>query len=360
MISELIIPNFIIVKEGKMKVLRFLMIAALVTAMAAGSAVAAGQLFIYNWTDYTSPDLIKKFEKETGIKVTLDTYDSNETLLAKLKTGGGGYDIAVASNNFIPIMIKEGLLQRVNAAKLKGYDNIADKWKNPAWDPGNAYSIPWQTGTTSFAVDTAVYKGEINTFKVLFEPPPELQGKIGMLGAPHEVISFANAYLGFKQCNDDPSKMKKVLDLLQKQKPYVKVYNSDGIKERLVSGDVAIHQTWNGYAMRARAEKPSIKYAYPKEGVISWMDNLVVPKGAKNLDSALKFFEFMMQPENAALQSNFARYANGIKGSEAFLDEELRTAPEIIVPEGVEAIFIPVCSEKAIKLQDKVWTKLQQ
>jgi spermidine/putrescine transport system substrate-binding protein len=343
-----------------MRVLRYLMLALLVIAIGAGSATAAGQLFIYNWTDYTAPDLLKKFEKETGIKVTLDTYDSNETLLAKLKAGGGGYDIAIASHNFIPIMIKEGLLHKVNASKLKGYANIAGQWKNPAWDPGNVYSIPWQTGTTSFAVDTAVYKGDINTYKVLFDPPPELQGSVAMFGAPDEVISFANAYLGFEQCNENGSQMKKVLELLLKQKPHVKVYNSDGIKERLVSGDIAIHQTWNGYAMRARAEKPSIQYAYPEEGVIFWMDSLIVPKGAKNIDSALKFMEFMMQPENAALQTNFARYANGISGSEAFLDKELKTAPEIVVPDGVKAIFVPACSEKAIKLQDKVWTKLKQ
>jgi spermidine/putrescine transport system substrate-binding protein len=337
-------------KEAKMRTLRYLMLLLMVIAIGAGSATAAGELFIYNWTDYTSPELLKKFEKETGIKVTLDTYDSNETLLAKLKAGGGGYDIAIASHNFVPIMIKEGLLHKVDAPKLKGYNNIADQWKSPAWDPGNIYSIPWHTGTTSFAVDTSVYKGDINTYKILFDPPPELQGSIGMFNAPEEVISFANAYLGFEQCNENVAQMKKVLELLMKQKPHVKVYNSDGIKERLVSGDTAIHQTWNGYAMRARGEKPSIKYAYAKEGVISFMDNLIVPKGAKNKDSAIKFMEFMMQPENAALQTNFARYANVISGSEAFLAEDLKTAPEIIVPKGVKAIFVPACSEKAIKL----------
>ena len=343
-----------------MRILRYLMLSLLVIAIGAGSAIAAGRLFVYNWTDYTSPDLLKKFEKETGIKVTLDTYDSNETLLAKLKAGGGGYDIAVPSHNFITIMIEEGLLHKINAPKLKGYANIADQWKSPAWDPGNVYSIPWQTGSTSFAVDTSVYKGDIDTYKILFDPPPELQGSIGMFNAPEDLISFANIYLGFDQCNENPMQMKKVLELLMKQKPHVKVYNSDGIKERLVSGDTALHQTWNGYAMRARIEKPSIQYAYSKEGVIFWMDSLVVPKGASNIDSALKFVEFMMQPENAAMQTNFARYANGISGSEAFFDKELKTAPEIVVPAGVKAVFVPSCSQKAIKLQDKVWTKLKQ
>ena len=117
---------------------------------------------------------------------------------------------------------------------------------------------------------------------------------------------------------------------------------------------------WNGYAMRARNENPAFKYAYPKESVLSWMDNLVIPKDAQNKENALKFIEFMMVPENAAIQSNFARYANGIEGSAEFLDEELKTAPEINIPSNVKLIFTPACSEKTIKLQDKIWTKLKQ
>ncbi len=344
-----------------MRKLHCLLLSLLVIAMGAGSAMASGQLFIYNWTDYTSPDLLNKFEKETGIKVTLDTFDSNETLLAKLKTGGGsGYDIVVPSHNYVPILIQEGLLMKINAGKLKGYENIIDALKSPPWDPGNVYSIPWQHGTTSFAVDTAVYSGDINTYKILFEPPTELQGKVAMFNASGEVIEMALVYLGFPQCNEDSGQMKQVLDLLLNQKPHVKVYNSDGILERMVSGDVAIHMVWNGYAMRTRKQKTSIQYAYPVEGVLSWADNLVVPKDAGNKASAIKFIEFMMQPENAGLQTNFARYANGIKGSEAIIDEELKSAPEMKLPAGVESVFPMSCSEKSIKLYDKVWTKLKQ
>jgi len=343
-----------------MKTFKILLLSFLSIVLFAGSSMAGEQLFLFNWTDYTSPDLIKKFEKETGIEVVLDTFDSNESLLAKLKAGGGGYDIVVPSHNFMPIFIKEGLVQKINATKLKGYQNIMDQHKSPPWDPGNVYSIPWQTGTTSFSINTEVYKGDYDTYKVLFDPPPELQGKIAMFNAPDEVIGMALLYLGYDQCNENPGQMKKVLELLMDQKKYVKVYNSDGILERLLSGDVAIHMNWNGYAMRARKQNPAFKYAYAKEGVISFMDNLTVPKDAQNKENAIKFIEFMMQPENAAMQSNFARYANGIKGSAKFMDEELRSAPEINIPSSARQIFIPSCSEKSIKLMDKVWTKLKQ
>lgn len=343
-----------------MKKIWCVLLISLVIGLFAGNAMAQGELFLYNWTDYTSPDLIKKFEKETGIDVTLDTFDSTETLLAKLKAGGGGYDLVVPNHNFVPIMVEEGLIQKINGSQLKGYSNIIDSLKDPPWDPQNVYSIPWLQGTTSFSVNTDIYKGDINTYKILFDPPPELQGQIAMFNSPDEVIPMALIYLGFDQCNENPAEMKKVQELLLRQKAHVKVYNSDGILERLVSRDVAIHNNWNGYAMRARMQDPIIKYAFPVEGVISWADNLVVPTGAKNYANAIKFLEFMLQPENAALQSNFARYANGIKGSGAFMDEDLKTAPELKVPEGWKTVFLPTCSEKAIRLYAKVWTRLKQ
>jgi spermidine/putrescine transport system substrate-binding protein len=323
-------------------------------------AFAQGELFIYNWTDYTNPELITKFEAETGIKVTLDTYDTNETLLAKLKSGAAGYDIIVPSHNFVPIFIAEGLLEPVNAASLPGYANIDPRWQNPQWDPGNVYTIPWQWGTTSFTINTEKYTGPADSLALLFEPPAELQGQIGMFNSPDEVMAMAEIYLGLPACNESVEDMKKVQELLVAQKPFVKLYSSENIYERMAAGEVLMHQQWNGSAMRARAENPAVQYVFPKEGVVTWMDNLAVAKGAPNKDNAVKFIEFMMQPENAGLQSNFARYANGIAGSEAFMDADLSSAPEIGIPEGVEARFTPSCSAAAIELQDRVWTKVKQ
>ena len=334
--------------------------ALLTLALTAGAAMAGGELLLYNWSDYTAPDLITKFEKETGIKVTLDIFDSNETLLAKLKSGGGNYDIVVPTHNFVSIMISEGLLEPINAQELKGYDNIIDSMKNPPWDPGNVYTIPWNYGSTSFCVNTKAYTGDISSLKVLFEPPRELYGKIGMFDSSEENTNMAIVYLGLDMCNENSAEMKKVMDLLLAQKPAVKVYSSEGIHERLLSGDVVISGCWNGSAMRSRNEDPNIKYVYPKEGIIGWADNLVVPKGAKNKENAIKFLEFMLQPENAAIQSNFTKYSNAIKGSVAFMDDDLKDAPELNVPEGVKIFFQPTCSEKAIRLLDKVWTKVKQ
>ena len=117
---------------------------ALAFAFGMNLAKAEGELFFYNWTEYTPPALIEKFEAETGIKVSVDTYDSNETLLAKLQAGATGYDLVVPSQNFVPIMIKEGLIQKVAIYDLPNYENYEDRWKKPEWDPEHEYSAPWQ------------------------------------------------------------------------------------------------------------------------------------------------------------------------------------------------------------------------
>ncbi|MCH9705453.1 MAG: extracellular solute-binding protein [Proteobacteria bacterium] len=328
--------------------------------LAQSPVYAAEQLYLYNWTDYTSPELIKKFEAETGIEVVLDTYDSNETLLAKLKSGGGNYDIIVPSHNFVSILVEEELLQPVNISNMKSFSNINSQWKNPPWDAGNRYTVPWQLGSTAFTVNTDVYSGDINSYKVLFTPPPELQGEIGMFNSSDEVVGMALAYLGYPTCSEDNAQMKEVRDLLIAQKPHVKVYNSDGIKDRLVSGETHMHMNWNGYSIRAREEIPALQYAYPREGLITWVDNLAVPKGAQNPENAKKFIEFFMHPENAALQSNFAGYDSGNKNAVTYLDEDKKTAPELNVPEGQKLVFSESCSQAALALRDKVWTEIKK
>ncbi|MBH0236223.1 extracellular solute-binding protein [Methylobrevis albus] len=329
-------------------------------ACAAGAAQAEGELFIYNWSDYTAPELVEKFQKDTGIKVTVDSYDSNETLLAKLKSGSAGYDIIVVSSDFVEIFAKEGLIAEIDAPTLAGFPNLDKRWTGPVWDPDNAYTVPWNWGTTSYSVNTDKVKEGTDSLKLLFEPPAEIAGQVGMFGSPSEVIALAQRYLDMDPCQTDTENMKKVQDLLLAQAPAIKVYNSDGIIERQASGETLVHQQWNGAAMRSRELNPAIKYVYPKEGVVGWMDNVAVPASAKNMNNALEFISYIMQPENMALQSNFTKYANAVTGSEAFFEASMQGAPELITPEDVKVVFTPACSEEATQLMDRVWTRLKR
>lgn len=335
-------------------------VAALASSAAATPVAAGGNLYIYNWTDYTSPELIAKFEKETGVKVSVDTYDSNETLLAKLKSGAAGYDIVVVSSDFVPIFIAEKLIQKIEAPKLPGFANIEARWRGPAWDRDNAYTIPFDWGVTAYAVDTKFIKERADSLKTLFEPPADAKGKVGMLGAPSEVMSMAELYLGLPPCQTDVAAMKKVSALLEAQAPFVKVYSSDGIIEREASGETWIHQIWNGDSARARAANPAIRFVFPKEGVTGWMDNIAVPNGARDPDNARLFMRFMLKPENSALSTNFTHYSSAIAGSDAYLDPALKAAPELAVPTDAKIVFTPTCPEPAIRLMDRVWTKLRK
>lgn len=325
-----------------------------------GQASSEENLFIYNWTDYTAPALIKKFEAETGIKVFVDTYDSNETLLAKMKSGTTGYDIVVASSDFVPIFIAEKLIQQVDAATFPDYRNIEARWRSPAWDKDNRYTVPFAWGVTGFAVNAQHVPNASRSLATLFDPPANARGHVGMLSAPSEVVSMAELFLGLPPCQTDPAAMKKVEAVLEAQAPAVKIYASDGIIERLASGETWIQQTWNGDAARARAQNPAVRFIFPEQGAIAWMDNIAIPVGAKDPENARRFMQFMLQPQNAALSANFTHYSSAISGTERYLDASMRDAPELKVPANEVLSFTPSCPQEATRLIDRVWTHLRR
>jgi spermidine/putrescine transport system substrate-binding protein len=343
------------------KDMKFKHTAALIALTLLCSAAQAEEvLHIYNWTDYLSKPLLEKFTKDTGIQVSVDTFDNNETLLSKLRAGSSGYDITVASTDFLPILKSEGLIQKIDIATLAGYENLDDRWKNTEWDPGNAYSIPWHWGVTSYNVDTDVYKGPTDSLKLLFEPPEELKGKVGMFSSPTEVIALALRYLDKPPCNNNPEDLKAVDALLQGQKPFVKTYDSAGLLDRQVSGETVISQIANGEAMRARFQKPSLKFVFGKEGGVAWVDSVVVPTSAARPDLAKKFISYVMDPKNSAMEQEAIGYPTGVKGTAAFLPENVATAPELQLPDGYVTVVNPTCPEDVIRKYDLIWTKLRQ
>jgi spermidine/putrescine transport system substrate-binding protein len=324
-------------------------------------ALAAGELHIYNWGDYTNPKLIEKFEKQYDIKVTMDDYDSNETMLSKVRAGNSGYDIVVPSDYTVKIMIEEGLLEKTEPSSMENYKYVRPEAADVYWDSGRHYSVPWQFGTTTFEVDTAKYKGDIDTLAILFDPPDELKGQINMLDDEMSVIHAAERYAGVPRCGADKANLKKVNDVLLAAKPSWKTFSYDTIT-KITSGDVAVSQVWNGAAYRARQKIPTIKYAYPKEGVEGWMDNVAVLKGAANLENAKLFQNFIMAPENAALISDFAGYDNGIKGSHDFAEsKDWAGSPELNPPaDAPKPEFVPPCPPDVIEIYNKIWTNLRK
>jgi spermidine/putrescine transport system substrate-binding protein len=328
-------------------------------ALSTTSALAAGQLHIYNWGEYTNPKLIEKFEKTYGVKVTLDFYDSNETMLSKVRAGGSGFDIVVPSDYAVAIMISADMLEKTEPASMENFKNMDPSIVDIYFDKGRHYSVPWQLGLTSFVVDTAIYKGDINSYSILFNPPEELKGRINMLDDMTTTMHAAERYLGYPRCTSDKSQLKEINALLIKAKPSWRTFSYDSLT-LLASKDVDAAMIWNGAAYRARAQRPSLAFAYPKEGIEGFMDNVVVLKGAANLENAKLFQNFIMDPQNAALISDFAKYNNGIVGSEKYLEKDFRDSPEIKRPAGVTPEYVPPCPSDVIEIYNKIWTNLRK
>jgi spermidine/putrescine transport system substrate-binding protein len=345
-------------RESNMKLRLLGVVTTAAALLAMASARAEGELHIYNWGNYTNPKLIERFEAAHNIKVTLDSYDSNETMLAKVQAGATGYDIVVPGDYMVQIMIGEGLLAETKPNQMENFKNLDPRWIDVYWDPGRNYSVPWQWGTTSFTVNKAKYGGEIDTLAILFDTPSELCGRINMLTDMNDVINAGLRYLDLPRCNSNNEDLRKINDLLLKSKQCWRTFSYDTI-QIMTSGDVDVSQQWNGASMRVREQIPTVAYAYPKEGFTGWMDNVAVLKDAPNLENAKLFQNFVMDPENAALISDFAKYANGVMGSEKFLPPEFANAPEIKIPDGAPAPeFVPPCSQEVNDMYNKIWTNL--
>ena len=204
-----------------------------------------------------------------------------------------------------------------------------------------------------------LYKGPVDSWKVLFEPEADLQGKIAMLSYPDEIVGAAQLYLGVPFCSEDPAEMKRVYDLLAAQKPAVAAYTSDNIENRIAGGEVAAHFWWDGNSMKIRFnDNAPIEYAMPKEGLVGWLDSMVVPKGAPNVENAKKFIDFMSRVENATAQYNFYGHSAPVAIDAATAKYTAENAPELFPTVKVE--FSRSCSPAAQDLVTKVWTQLLQ
>ena len=332
-------------------------------AAAEGDAAAfptsgSGELNLYNWTDYISPDLLKRFEAETGIKVNLDVYDSNETLLAKLQAGGANYDVIVPSDYMVAQMVELGLLEPIKPSSFPNGANIKPEFIDVYFDQGREYTAPYMYGTTGIAVDSTKTSKPIEGWVDFFAADNPAGTKVGTLNDQVEVIHAALRAVGSKPCSTNKEDYVKVEKLLADWKPNVAVINSDGVIGRMASGEQVMHMMWNGAFTRAQADNPNLEYVYPAEGLNLWQDNFAVPKGAQNMDNAKIFINWMMDPKNIAEGTNFVGYDNGITGSSEFMTAELGKNPAVVIPDDKKALATPTpaCPTEAIDLYDQVWT----
>ena len=319
-------------------------------------APAADELRFLTWADYISPEVIAKFERETGHHITIVPEISGDKLLEGLRNNTpGDLDLGNPLDHHMPVLIAEGKLEKIDADTFAHYSAIDEPWRRPPYDRNNSYSIPLHWGTTSFVVDTALYKGDIDSYRLLFDPPPELKGRISFLVGAPEVIRMALMYLGLPSCSTDTAEVQRALDLIRGSADPKLVTTIETVIDRLSGTGIGAGIAWNGDALRARNAKPTLRYAYPREGVLVWADALVVPKGAPHKAAALAFLDFMLRPENAALQTNYNHYANSVRDSDTLLTPEIAEAPEVIVRSTAKILYLSYCGGYVLNHYEKAY-----
>ncbi|HVJ43663.1 MAG TPA: extracellular solute-binding protein [Dongiaceae bacterium] len=339
--------------------LRSSVLAVSVLVLQPAPADAAGQLHIYVFGDYLNPKVVELFAAKYDIQATVDTYDSNDQMLAKVKSGASGYDIAVAGNFVVPTMIRDGLVARTEPDQMSNYKNLRPEFEHVFWDDGRHYTVPFLWGTTGFSVNTDFYKGPLDSWSLIFDPPAELRGHINAVPEAQDVINSVAYYRHIPLCSAAKDDLKAIQDTLSAAKKNWQSMQY-GVIDIMTSQGAYATMNWNGASLRAREQLPSVTYVYPKEGMVSWMDNVVVLSDAPNLANAKLFQNFLMDPEIAAKLTSFAHYDNGIRDTEKFLPVHLTEAPEIVVPAGFKPVFAPACSQQVMTIYGKIWNKVMK
>ncbi|WP_158891784.1 MULTISPECIES: polyamine ABC transporter substrate-binding protein [unclassified Pseudomonas] len=345
----------------------------------AGNASADPKvLHVYNWNDYIAEDTIANFEKESGIKVVYDVYDSNETLEAKLLAGRSGYDVVVPSNSFLAKQIKAGVYQPLDKSKLPNYSNLDPQLMKTleVSDPGNQYAIPYLWGTIGIGYNPAKVKAAlgdnapVDSWDLIFKPEnlSKLKGcGVAVLDSPTEIIPAGLHYLGYKPDSQDPTEIKAAEELFLKVRPYITYFHSSKYISDLANGNVCVAVGYSGDIAQAKARAADAKngvtvaYNIPKEGAGTFFDTMAIPKDAENPEGALKFINYIMEPKVIAAVSDYVQYPNGNKEATPLVAEAIRTNPGIYPTQETMAKLyaFPDLPAKTQRLMTRTWTTIK-
>jgi putrescine transport system substrate-binding protein len=349
--------------------------AAFAALFSAAVAHAAEEkvLNVYNWSDYIAEDTIANFEKETGIKVNYDVYDSNETLEAKLLAGKSGYDVVVPSANFLAAQIKAGVFRELDRSKLKNWGNLDPgiMKRLEAQDPGNRYAAPYMWGTTGIGYNVEKVRARlgagIDSWDAIFKP--EMARKladcgVALLDSPTDVFDTARNYLGLKPTSESEEDLKKAEALLMKARPFVRYFHSSQYIDDLANGEICVALGYSGDVFQAiddAAGKHEIAYVIPKEGAALWFDVMAIPADAPHPDNAHRFIDYVLRPEVAAAISDAVFYANPNARATPLVSAEVREDPAIYPPAAVMARLFPqrAHSPKFMRAQSRAWTRVK-
>jgi len=358
------------------KVLKTALLGSLVAA-GLGGAAAAQEVHVFNWSDYIEPSILEDFTKETGIKVVYDVFDSNEMVETKMLAGGSGYDIVVPTDRNMQRMIEAGVFQPLDKSKIP---NLQYAWpaiyeRLATYDPGNQYAVNYMWGTTGIGYNKKMIADRmpdapVGSMDMIFKP--EVAAKfadcgIYMLDSADDMLPAALAYIGLPPNSKEQADLEKAAEVISAVKPYVRKFHSSEFIEALANGDACIAFGYSGDILQARdrAEEAGngveIAYSIPKEGGLLWMDSMVIPKDAPNLEAAYAFINYIQKPEVIAKATNYVNYPNGNLESQKFVDKQILDDPSIYpTPEVLEKLYTTTPNDpKVQRVVTRLWTRIK-
>jgi len=289
---------------------------------AGGGKSGKDTLTIFNWGEYIDPDLLKQFEKETGIHVIYETFDSNEAMMTKIQQGGTAYDIAVPSEYMIEKMKEENLLIPLDKTKIPNFKNIDPYFLDLPFDKNNKYSVPYFWGTVGIVYNPKLVGNlDFSSWKDLWDP--SLKRKVFLVDGAREVIGMGLNSLGYSLNSLDNQELRKATDKLITLSPNVKAIIGDEITPLMVNNEAAVALTWSGQAADMLSENEDLDFAVPKEGSNLWFDNMVIPKTSKNIDGAHAFINFMLKAESGAKNADYVGYSTPNIAAMKLMDKEV-------------------------------------
>jgi spermidine/putrescine-binding protein len=282
-----------------------LMLAGLLCAC--GGASQKVTINVLNWGDYIDPELLTRFEQETGISVKYTTMTSNEEMMVKLSSADNIYDLCFPSDYVIEKLIEKDLLAPIQKDQIPNLKNIDPRFMNLSFDPGNTYSIPYFWGTVGILYNTTMVTQPVDSWNVLWDA--NYAGKILMYDSVRDTIGITLKKLGYAINTRSESEIADARDALIAQKPLVRAYLTDDIKMELINGNAAMGVVYSGDAVYCISENPDLAFSVPKEGSNVWFDNVIIPKTSQHVQEAEQFINFLCDGEVAAQNSEYIGYS---------------------------------------------------
>lgn len=341
------------------KIIILVMVMVLTTVMVTACAKEDKVVLnVYNWGDYIDEDIFEMFEEETGIEINYETYATNEEMYTKIKKGGTQYDLAIPSEYMIEKMIREEMLETIDLSKVPNFKNIDDDFKNLSFDPDNTYSVPYFWGTVGIIYNTELIDEPINSWDVLWDE--KYAGQFTMMDSQRDSIMVALKKLGYSMNTKSLDELEEAKQLLIEQKPMVLAYVGDNVKDMLISGEAAMAVVWSGEASAVIQEYDEFEYVLPVEGSNKWFDNIVIPKGAKNIDAAHQFIDFLCRPDIGFLNADYVGYSTVNSETLKLIDPALmETTYAYPLDEWIENYEIFNDPGDFILEYDRIWTEVK-